>query len=105
MRVFIYQPAKTAMQSGTANADHWVMRFDVDPNRFIEPLMGWSGSTNTQEQLILSFPTKEEALAYAHKKGYVPEWRDPNHRVIKPKNYSANFAANRIRYSDNAQGA
>ena len=104
MRVFIYQPAQSAMQSGQSHQDHWVLRFDVAANRFIEPLMGWSGSRDTQEQVILEFPTRDEALAYAKKKGFIPELREPNQREIKPKSYASNFAFNRIRYSDKPQG-
>jgi hypothetical protein len=102
MRVFIYQPAKTAMQSGTGKTHQWVLKFDVGAPRFIEPIMGWSGSRNTQEQLILRFESKDEALAYAQKKGYTVELRDPNAREIKPKAYSNNFAASRVRYTDDA---
>ena len=105
MHVFIYKPAKTAMQSGVGNSQHWSLKFDVGATRFIEPIMGWSGSRNTQEQLDLTFESKEAALAYAQKKGYTVELRDPNLRVIKPKNYSSNFAASRIHYTDEAHDA
>ncbi len=105
MHVFIYQPAKTAMQSGLANVQGWVLSFDLGATRFVEPLMGWSGSRDTQEQLDLHFATKEEALAYAHQKGYSAELRDPNARVIKPKSYAANFASNSLHYSDEADAS
>lgn len=102
MRVTIYQPAKTAMQSGIANAKNWVLAFDVGATRFVDPLMGWSGSSDTQEQLTLRFGSKEEAVAYATQKGYQIELHDPNARVIKPKSYSANFATNTVHYADEA---
>lgn len=105
MRVTIYKPAKTAMQSGIANVKDWVLAFDLGATRFVEPLMGWSGSRDTQEQLTLRFATKEEAVAYATQKGYQIELHDPNVRVIKPKSYAANFASNTVHYTDEADAS
>ncbi|MFX6972972.1 NADH dehydrogenase ubiquinone Fe-S protein 4 [Acinetobacter baumannii] len=51
------------MQSGRAKTRDWRLEFDTSENRFVEPLMGWTGSTSTLGQFSLSFPTKEEAIA------------------------------------------
>lgn len=40
-RVRIYQPAKSAMQSGTNNIHLWQMDFDTR-ERWENPLMGWT---------------------------------------------------------------
>lgn len=40
-RVRIYQPAKSAMQSGTNNIHFWQMDFDTR-ERWENPLMGWT---------------------------------------------------------------
>ena len=37
----IFKPAKTAMQSGTANAKRWLLEFEPGESRVIEPVMGW----------------------------------------------------------------
>ncbi len=49
--VRIYQPAKTAMQSGLANTRKWVLEFEPGAAKSIDPLMGWTGSADTREQL------------------------------------------------------
>ena len=69
MQIRIYQPAKTAMQSGLAGTLKWVMEFPPDAPRVADPLMGWTSSTDTRAQVQLTFDTKEEAVAFAEKHG------------------------------------
>ena len=93
----IYRPSKTAMQSGKANSDEWVLELDVDAARRVDPLMGWTSSGDTNSQVKLNFDSREEAVAYAKRRGLpfqVREMREPK-RVIKA--YADNFAANRRR--------
>ena len=60
----IYIPSKTAMQSGRGKLKKWVLEFDTkDPS--INPLMGWETSTDTLEEVILKFSTKDKAIEYA----------------------------------------
>ena len=40
----IYQPARTAMQSGQAQTKLWRLEFEPEMAKRIEPLMGWSAS-------------------------------------------------------------
>ncbi len=55
MQVRIFKPAKTAMQSGTGNTHEWVL--EPEPSRKeIDPLMGWTSSRNTMQQVRLFFP-------------------------------------------------
>ena len=73
----IYKPAKTAMQSGRGKLKKWVLEFDTkDPS--INPLMGWETSTDTLEEVILKFSTKEKAIDYAEKNNI-------SYSVIEPK--------------------
>src|SRR5687768_1098200 len=74
-RAIIRQPAKSAMQSGLANTRQWVLEFAASTPRAIEPLMGWTSSSDTRRQITLHFPTREEAVAYAERHGisYVVE--------------------------------
>ena len=66
----IYIPAKTAMQSGRGKLKNWVLEFITkDPS--INPLMGWETSTDTLEEVILKFPSKEKAIEYAEKNNTV----------------------------------
>ena len=51
----IYRPAKTAMQSGKARTNIWVLEFDQERPRFIDPLMGYTGSGDMRQQVKLTF--------------------------------------------------
>lgn len=97
MQARIYKPAKTAMQSGTAKTQDWVLEFAPAASREVDPLMGWTSSADTQTQVRLRFATKEEALAYALAEGIdavvqEPKLRQPN---LRPMGYGENFATNR----------
>jgi NADH dehydrogenase len=97
MRARIYQPARTAMQSGTARTSDWMLEFGQDAACEIDPLMGWTGSADTQAQVRLRFDTRDEAVAYAAAKGWdfdviEPQSRKPN---IRPRGYGENFATDR----------
>ena len=65
----IYRPAKTAMQSGKAKSRDWRLEFEPASARTLDPLMGWTSSTDMNGQVRLSFETKEEAVAYAERHG------------------------------------
>ncbi|MFN9791243.1 MAG: NADH dehydrogenase ubiquinone Fe-S protein 4, partial [Holosporales bacterium] len=65
MQVRIYQPAKTAMQSGLAKTKQWLLEPLSQTRQEPDALMGWNGGTPTTTQLRLSFPSKEAAIAYA----------------------------------------
>ncbi|MCZ8153511.1 MAG: ETC complex I subunit [Rhodobacteraceae bacterium] len=97
MRARIYQPAKTAMQSGTAKAKGWVLEFAPASAREVDPLMGWTSSDDTQAQVKLRFDTREAAEAYAASKGIEFEVIEPKSRkpVIRQRGYGENFATDR----------
>ena len=61
----IYQRARNAMQSGKARAGLWVLEFESARPQRPDPLTGWAGGSETQEQVRLTFPTLEAAVAYA----------------------------------------
>lgn len=93
----IYQPARTAMQSGTAKTHRWVLEYAQGSAREVDPLMGWTSSSDTQTQVRLRFETKEEALAYAEANGIQAEVTEPHARkpVIRARGYGENFATDR----------
>lgn len=86
----IYQPAKTAMQSGRAKTKFWLFEYSPRP-KYIDPLMGWTGSTDTLGQLRLRFPSMEAAVAFAEEKGLPYEVEAPHARAKVLKSYSDNF--------------
>ena len=96
MRARIYQPPKTAMQSGWAKTHAWVVEFVNSHPRTPDSLMGWTGGGDTQAQVKLTFETREEAIAYAEKAGIQYEVEIPHYRRVKPKAYADNFKYNRL---------
>ena len=68
MTARIYLPTRNAMQSGQAK-DKWLLEYEPEKPRQIEPLMGWTSSTDMKAQIKLHFDTKEEAIAYAQRNG------------------------------------
>lgn len=97
MRARIYKPAKTAMSSGTAKTKHWVLEFVNETGREVDPLMGWTSSSDTQAQVKMSFDTKEAALDYAKENGIDAVVQEPKKRAanIRAGGYGENFATNR----------
>jgi NADH dehydrogenase ubiquinone Fe-S protein 4 len=91
MRVRIFKPAKTAMQSGMAQTKAWVLEFEPQAARSPEPLMGWTRSTDTRRQVRLEFESKADAIAYAVKQGYAYSVHEPKARATTHKSYSDNF--------------
>ena len=97
MRARIYQPARTAMQSGMGKAKNWVLEFAPVAEKELDPLMGWTSSADTQSQVRLRFESREAAEAYAKSKGIDYELVEPKMRkpVIRPRGYGENFATDR----------
>lgn len=97
MSARIFKPARTAMSSGVAKTREWVLEYVADAAREVDPLMGWTSSTDTQAQVRLTFDTKEAALDYARDHGIdavvmEPKPRKPN---LRAGGYGENFATNR----------
>ena len=93
----IYQPAKTAMSSGTAKTKHWVLEFAQSDARHIDPLMGWTSSDDTQTQVRLQFDTRDAAVDYEDCNGIQATVVEPQKRAanIRSGGYGENFATNR----------
>jgi len=99
MRARIYQPARNAMTSGMAKTRTWVLEFAADEARALDPLMGWTGSGDTQNQVRLAFDTVEAAKEYATAHGIDAMVSAPHKRkaIIRAGGYGENFATNRRR--------
>ncbi|MGJ5621483.1 ETC complex I subunit [Sulfitobacter sp. MF3-043] len=97
MRARIYQPARTAMSSGTAKTKSWVLEYAPSEAREVDPLMGWTSSSDTQSQIRLQFATREEAIDYARENNIDAQVQDPNKRKpnIRAGGYGENFATGR----------
>ncbi len=97
MRARIYQPARTATQSGNAGTKCWVLEYAAASAREVDPLMGWTSSSDTQSQVRLRFDSKDEALEYARDHGIDAVVQEPKKRKanIRPRGYGENFATDR----------
>lgn len=93
-RVRIYQPAKSAMQSGTNNIHFWQMDFDTR-ERWENPLMGWTSSGDPMSNIKVDFATKEEAIAHCKKMGWDYYVQKPNVNKPKSRSYGMNFSWNK----------
>lgn len=64
----IYRPSRSAMTSAPAR-NRWRLVFGRQMPGYLEPLMGWTGSNETQHQVSLEFPTLQAAVRYAERQG------------------------------------
>ena len=96
MTARIYRPAKTAMQSGRGKTRRWVLDYDPQSARSVEPLMGWTSSSDMQAQIRMYFATKDDAIAFAQREGLDYRVIEPRERKPKSHSYSDNFRFNRV---------
>jgi hypothetical protein len=92
MTARIYKPARTAMQSGTAKTKEWVLDYEPEQPRAVEPLMGWTSSSDMKQQVRLFFDSKEEAIAYCEHHGIAHQAFESQPRQRLRISYSDNFA-------------
>ncbi|MCB1423113.1 MAG: ETC complex I subunit [Nitratireductor sp.] len=97
MTARIFSPSKTAMQSGRAKTGHWVLEFERETPRRIEPLMGYTSSSDMKSQIRLDFDSLEEAVAYAEREGleYHVEPAPPARKARRVMSYAENFSYSR----------
>jgi hypothetical protein len=87
----IFQPAKSAMQSGLGRTKEWLLEYEPEAGKGIDPLMGWTSTRDTNSQVRLSFDTREEAIAYAERHGIPYTISEPKPRQQIRKSYAENF--------------
>jgi hypothetical protein len=90
-KVRIYNPTKRPIQSG-GNAESWVLEFIPGAHkRSIDPTMGWTSSKDMMQEVRMTFPSCDTAVAFAIKNGMSYEIVETlPHKIIK-KSYSDNF--------------
>ena len=93
----IYRPSKTATQSGRGKTRNWILEFEPDTPKTIDPLMGWTGSGDMTGQVRLGFASGKDAIAYAKRHGLAYQVIEPKERVVRPRSYADNFAFTRVR--------
>lgn len=95
MTARIFKPAKNAMQSGRAKTHEWQLDYEPEVPRAVEPLMGWTSSSDMKQQVTLHFTTKDEAVAYCERKGIAFQLIEPKESVKRQIAYSDNFSFRR----------
>jgi hypothetical protein len=95
MTARIFLPARSAAQSGQGNGK-WVLEYEPEKPRVIEPLMGWTSSNDMKSQIKLRFDTKDEAITYAERNGIAYRVEEPKPETRKIISYSDNFQPNRL---------
>ena len=95
MTARIYKPSKTAMQSGLGNSKAWVLDFEPEVARTVEPLMGWTSSGDMNQEVRLRFASKEEAVAYCERRGIAYQVFEAKQSSRRGISYSDNFAFKR----------
>lgn len=92
MKVKIFRPAKSAMQSGKQGNKKWLVVPIEETNiRSINPLTGWVSASNISSQFRFEFLNKEDAIKFAESQNFEFDLEEPKLANIKPKSYSANF--------------
>lgn len=91
MEARIYKRPQSAMQSGKALTDQWVLDFVPAEAKTADPLMGWAGSGDTRQQVQLTFDSKDAAQAYAKKHGIDARAHAAPVKKLKIQAYADNF--------------
>ncbi|XP_056458926.1 NADH dehydrogenase [ubiquinone] iron-sulfur protein 4, mitochondrial [Gadus chalcogrammus] len=90
-KVRIFVPTKTAMQSGANSTKKWKIDFDTR-ERWENPLMGWASTADPLSNMVLSFSSKEDAMAFAEKNGWSYDITEKRSAKPRVKSYGANFS-------------
>ena len=65
----IIEEQRKTTQSGKARVGRWTLEFERTEGQRPDPLTGWAGSGDTKTQVRIVFDSKDEALAFAERKG------------------------------------
>ena len=96
MRARIYSPAKTAMQSGKNKTGEWLLEYEAQSARKVEPLMGYTSSSDMNSQVKLKFSTLEAATNYCEKNGLAYQVHQPHQQRRRQVAYADNFSFKRV---------
>ncbi len=95
MKALIFKNPQSPMQSGKAKAKEWLLEPILEGNSwFIDELMGWTGGTDMNQEVVLSFKNQDDAVAYAKAKGMEYEVVKPKEKKRIIKAYADNFKYN-----------
>ena len=90
-KAIIYKPTKNAMQSGKGKTKKWILEFERKSGKTLDNLIGWKGGADMNQEIRLSFETKDAAIKYAESNDLIFEIIAPKERKIKIQSYADNF--------------
>jgi len=91
-KVYIYQQAKSAMQSGKKNSDFWlVVPVCDEQQRWPDAIMSWVSCQGTESQNRYRFTSQEMAVKFAQNSGFDYQIITKKNKKITPKSYASNF--------------
>lgn len=96
----IYQPAKSAMQSGRGKTGIWLLEYERPAPGRPDAVMGWNTMPDTIAEVKLKFGSREEAVAYATAKKLEYTVSEPHVATVPPKAYAENFSTAKRRAWD-----
>lgn len=79
------------VQAGPHRLEQWVVEFEPEAKPGIEPLMGWTSSTDMLQQVRIPFATLAAAETYCRRRGLAYVIQAPRHRKRRPRSYADNF--------------
>ena len=95
MSARIYRPSPNPMQSGLANSKYWILEYAPNSPYELEPLMGYSSSSDMLKQIHLKFDSLEAAKTYADKHNITYMVEVAHDSSEKNVSYTDNFKASR----------
>ncbi len=89
----IFRPSKSAMQSGMGQTKSWIMELEYNFAKTIDPLMGWTGSKDTNSQVQIKFKSEQAAINFAKSRGipFIVQKANVRKHVIRENGYGDNF--------------
>lgn len=93
MKVRIYKPAKSAMQSGKANSKKWLVEPIEETNSHsLDKIMNWVSTSDVKlSELHFYFNSKDEAVDFAKKSNFKFVIEEPKIAKLQKKSYADNF--------------
>ena len=91
-RARIYQPSRTAMQSGKRKTRAWLLEYERMRGIHPDGLMGWQSSGDMSAQIKLKFPTQQAAIDYCVARDIDFVVIESASHAPRLKSYADNFA-------------
>ena len=81
------------MQSGKSKSSGWILEFEASAPRKIDPLMGYTTSSDMNSQVKLQFDSLEAAKDYATRNGLAYSVQMPQKAKRRAMSYAENFSS------------